>query len=508
MVKKMKKKMVIALILLAAMCQTGCGSLGDIGEGADRWPEEEEYVSDGEEEDEKPDTDPEEDEGEDSFAGEESERGQRSYSSSYTPEASLAARERTIYVDGRKVPMPKTVGDVEKLSGVRFKWGARYSNDSVMVTDEDEISYVFNIKFCELSDDEEERLEQIRNTELTGLSLSSGEEIWKCFSMLPEKAMFGGEYQEVTKELIEIYGDYIKSGDDYGNSEYDEIEESGNIEFDCMGDGYTMSWGWSSDSGSLRIEYLPDNYAVFYQYLTGTLPEDMLGEGMTPFPEFLGVDEDIFGMCFGDITGDGVREIILDNQYNRMGVAYDPTHGCLQKLFEVPLNSAVSYGESVVTNGSGMGWLLLEQGRNSEGMPVREFTEISYEVKDAFLLDVEGNFTLLAHLEGPRGMNAGDYSVNGVIIDEEEYVSLWNTYGGNKLMSSRETTVEEALEDMENLVGADRVNLWKNKPENNVPEPYGEYPAELTLYGREYDYFYSEGEPYDEIEEGYDETDE
>lgn len=499
----MKKKMVIAWILLAAMCQTGCGSLGDMREEADRWPEEEEYIGDEDDEDDEEGEEPDMGEFEEEVAPAEERpaEGLSAGGGSYTPEASPATRERTIYVDGREVPMPKTVGDVEKLAGIRLEWGARYSNNSVMVNDEDEVSYVFDIKYCELSDDEEERLEQIRNAELTRLKISSGEKGLKNFSMLPDKAMFEGEYQEVTKELIKKYGDYVESDDNYGDGGYDEIEESGNIEFDCMENGYTMSWRWSSDSGSLQIEYLPDNYAVFCRYLSGTLSEDMLGEGLMPFHEFLGMDEDIFGMYFGDITGDGVREIILDNQFNRMGVAYDPAHGCLQKLFEVPLNSSVSYGKSFAESGAGEGWLVLEQSRNSEGVPVRDFTEIRYEVKDAYLLDVEGNFTLLAHLEGPTEMNSGDYSVNGVIIDEEEYRSLCNTYGGTKLMASRETTLEEALEDLRDMVGGDCVNLWNKRPGNGVPEPYGEYPVEYTLYGKEYEYIFPEEESYDYTDE-------
>ena len=98
-------------------------------------------------------------------------------------------------------------------------------------------------------------------------------------------------------------------------------------------------------------------------------------------------------------------------------------------------------------------------------------------------------------------------SVNGISVSEEEYRVLWTTYGGYQI-GPEETTLEEALEDVKILAMGEREKLWNHSPEKDVPEPYGEYPVELTLYGKEYEYIFPEGEPYDEIEEGYDETDE
>ena len=502
----MKKKMVIAWILLAAMCQTGCGSLGDMREEADRWPEEEEYVDDEDEEDddeegEEPDTG--EFEGEAAPAEEKPAEGLFAGGDSYTPEASPVAWEQTIYVDGRKTPMPKTVGDVEKLSGDKYVRSSKASNNSIYVTDsKNVILNEFFIKYCELPEDEEEQMEKVRDVELSRLIFSYSKKMKEHFSMLPDRMMFEGDYQEVTRELLEEYGEYIDPDDEYADGEYEEIEESGNIKFNCFERGYMMSWSWSADSAKLEIDYIPDSYVAFYRYLTGTLPEDRQEGGLMPFGEFRGVDEDTFGMYLGDITGDGAREVILDNSYSRMGVAYDPARGCLQKLFEVPHNSTVSYEPSGE-------WLLLKQYRDQDGNPALDSSQVRYVVIEAYLPDLEGNFTLLAHLEEPSARYAGgdDYSVNGISVSEEEYRVLWTTYGGYQI-GPEETTLEEALEDVKILAMGEREKLWNHSPEKDVPEPYGEYPVELTLYGKEYEYIFPEGEPYDEIEEGYDETDE
>ncbi|MBQ6787688.1 MAG: zinc ribbon domain-containing protein [Lachnospiraceae bacterium] len=267
-----------------------------------------------------------------------------------TTSRNLAGENRYLYAGGHKITMPTTVGEWEELLSTRFvkipeffAGGAtNYTHNRVCVRDENNIEYVFRIDttcYEPMEGDLKAELKQLRETSVIGLEIhwedggswGINSKLGSYISLIPQGSMFEGNVEEIKKNLCKEYG--IESIN--GNK----------IEIDRFQDGYSFSWGLADDgmTGTLYIDYVPDNLLAFKKFFDGTMRID----------NFDWTFEDLYinlGISLIDVTNDGIDELILWTDETGEGNP-NPQHDILTYNQETGTLNMINYhGTEVIRN--------------------------------------------------------------------------------------------------------------------------------------------------------------